>query len=608
MLSDYKRNWKYQSYDDIKGALEVLMNSVKPFYTERKGHIKLGTSGTVYSEDTQQAEGYLRMLWALGPLWSQNEAPDLQKIYLEGIAAATDPENADYWGDVTDYDQLLVEMASLSLTLMIAKDKIWNQLSAKEQENLAAWLRQINDQAMPANNWHFFRVLVNICLMKLGCEYSQEKLKEDLSLIDSHYEGNGWYRDGEKTQFDYYIPWAYHFYGLIYAKLMENEDPERSALFKKRATDFAQSFYHMFDADGDAVPFGRSLTYRFAQASFWGALVFADVEALPWGVIKGLYSRNMAQWFKRDIFSTDGLLTIGYYYQNMIFAEGYNSPGSPYWAFKSFILLAVPKDHPYWQAEVLDFPKNETRVLNLEGHAFYEHVDDFHHTLMYPFGQRVNNQNNSEAKYSKFVYSSKFGMSAQKASYNYYEAALDNVLSVSCDEHYYRPKAEDLSYQATDEWIKYDWEPIPGTHILSTIVPYGAYHVRIHEINTQQPINVHEGGFSIPMEGCRKAENDQSASCTTSLGTSIVTNVTGFDRAEVIRTEPNTNLLYPRTYLPTLGAKLSQGNHLLVSVVGGLTSAEEQPKVTVTEDQIIIEGKRRVLVKRDQFPERNEQK
>ena len=42
-------------------------------------------------------------------------------------------------------------------------------------------------------------------------------------------------------------------------------------------------------------------------------------------------------------FTTDGLLSVGYDYQNMVFAEGYNGPGSPYWAFKTFILLAVPK-------------------------------------------------------------------------------------------------------------------------------------------------------------------------------------------------------------------------------------------------------------------------
>lgn len=65
----------------------------------------------------------------------------------------------------------------------------------------------------------------------------------------------------------------------------------------------------------------------------------------------------------KDIFTTDGLLSVGYDYQNMVFAEGYNGPGSPYWAFKTFILLAVPKDHPYWQAETqpISFPEKHLR-------------------------------------------------------------------------------------------------------------------------------------------------------------------------------------------------------------------------------------------------------
>lgn len=596
MLSEYKRDWKFESYDDIQASLQVLLNSVLPFYKARKAHLKLGTSGAIYTEDRRQTEGYLRILWALGSLLAQNDALELQEIYLEGITAGTNPESSEYWGEVTDSDQLLVEMASLALTLMIAKEKTWDLLSDVTQVHLANWLRQINDRRIPANNWHFFRVLVNTCLKKMGVEYSEKMLEEDFELIDSHYDGEGWYHDGEKTQFDYYIPWAYHFYGLIYAKLMEDEEPQRSDLFKMRAAEFAKTFYHMFDADGVAVPFGRSLTYRFAQASFWGALVFANVEALPWGVIKGLYARNMAQWFRQDIFSTDGLLTIGYNYQNLIFAEGYNAPGSTYWAFKSFIMLAVPKTHPYWAAEIAEFPKNEKRKLSLAGHAFYEHTDDFHHTLMYPFGQICRNQAHSEAKYGKFVYSTKFGMSVQKAAYNYYEAALDNVLAVSYDEHYYRPKYNDLSYEASDEFVKSVWKPMEDVHISSIVVPCGAYHVRIHKIETQRSINVYEGGFSIPRESEEKIATAEMASYSSSLGTSVIVNIKGFDKGEVVRLEPNTNLLYPRTYLPALKAKLAPGQHLLISLVGGLTSPEKRPKVWLTDTQVIISGNQSVTI------------
>ena len=64
---------------------------------------------------------------------------------------------------------------------------------------------------------------------------------------------------------------------------------------KERATLFAQEFKYWFTQPGEAIPFGRSLTYRFAHS------LESDVEALPWGEIKGLISRHLHQWMNKDI-------------------------------------------------------------------------------------------------------------------------------------------------------------------------------------------------------------------------------------------------------------------------------------------------------------------
>ena len=61
---------------------------------------------------------------------------------------------------------------------------------------------------------------------------------------------DGWYADGDKAHCDYYVPFAIYFYGLIYAALMDKEDPIRSALFKERAVLFAKDFIYWFAADG----------------------------------------------------------------------------------------------------------------------------------------------------------------------------------------------------------------------------------------------------------------------------------------------------------------------------------------------------------------------
>src|SRR5699024_9406771 len=99
--------------------------------------------------------------------------------------------------------------------------------------------------------------------------------------------------------------------------------------------------------------------YRFAQGCFWSALAFSGTEALPWGVIKGILNRHMRWWFSQPIFDAEGKLTLGYRYPNLHMCEGYNSSQSPYWALKSFAVLALPEEHPFWQAEELPLPRLE---------------------------------------------------------------------------------------------------------------------------------------------------------------------------------------------------------------------------------------------------------
>ncbi|CAM3647316.1 hypothetical protein COLU111180_01120 [Cohnella lubricantis] len=53
------------------------------------------------------------------------------------------------------------------------------------------------------------------------------------------------------------------------------------------------------------------------------------------------------------------------------------------------------------------------------------------------------------------------------------------------------------------------------------------------------------------------------------LGVSGIRGLLGFARAEAIRPHANTNVLHPRTVIPTLQARLPAGEHWLVSAVYG---------------------------------------
>lgn len=123
-----------------------------------------------------------------------------------------------------------------------------------------------------------FAVLVNIALKARDQKYDAEKLEHYLNGAETFYLGDGWYQDGDSGQKDYYISFAMHFYSLFYAMVMEKEDPDRCKLYKQRAEVFGRQFIYWFDEDGAALPYGRSLTYRFSQVSFFCACLMAGVE------------------------------------------------------------------------------------------------------------------------------------------------------------------------------------------------------------------------------------------------------------------------------------------------------------------------------------------
>ena len=199
---------------------------------------------------------------------------------------------------------------------------------------------QINAHTIPDCNWQFFRILVNLALKSVGMPYSPELLEDGLCKIDSCYSGDGWSTDGASVQKDYYIPWAIQYYGLLCSKFCRRHRPRRAALYRQRAQLFAQQFVYWFDANGAALPFGRSLTYRFAQNSFLAACIWAGLEPLPLPVMKGLIVRKLqlvagAENVRPGRYPDHRLLL----YPQMYMAERYNAPGALLGHEGAFLLL-----------------------------------------------------------------------------------------------------------------------------------------------------------------------------------------------------------------------------------------------------------------------------
>ncbi|OEG10704.1 hypothetical protein BCR25_08710 [Enterococcus termitis] len=541
--------------------------------------LNLGSSGAVYDRKRADMEALVRPLWGIAPYWRACKDDELRDAYVSKLMSGTNPKSNHYWGEIEDYDQYIVESAAIALTLLLHKEYFWEQLPKQNQQYVSDWLSLALVKKIPKNNWTFFKVLIRLALYHCGEPLKREELIQELQLIDSMYIGDGWYVDGKTTQRDYYIPFAFHYYGLIYATFMKEEDPEWSHRFIERATLFAQDFVYYFDEDGEALPFGRSQTYRFAQGAFLSALVFADVEAIPWGAVKTLLSSHLNTWMNHDIFTFDGRLSVGYHYENLVMAEGYNAPGSPYWALKTFLLLAVKEEHPFWSAVPVYIQRKEQMLIEKGSMLFVRNVNSSH-LLGYPAGLMVENQAHAQAKYSKFVYSSKFGFSVPKAGVSYEEGAFDNMLAVSRDGEYFRVKGQVLDYHMTKECVSYRWAPFEEVLIQTEIYPFGQWHLRVHEIDTAIPLEIREGGFSVPLSG-RKPNGEigetWSKASEGNLLSQIVA-VEGYEQSLLIQPEANTSLFFQRTSLPCLKKALSVGKHRLICLVGGVVSAQEKER------------------------------
>ena len=579
-----------RSRADLERAAVQLIEPLIPLLSEGKARLHLGETGAVYPASIAEMEAFARPLWAIVPMLAGNceSVMPIWANWREGIINGVNPEHPEYWGEVEDYDQRLVEMAVFGMGMALAPEQFFFSLPETAQKNLWAWLDQINHHDMPKNNWTFFRVLVNMGFMVCGQPYDAERLEKDFAMIEEHYEGDGWYYD-YFNQREYYTMWAFHFYGLVYARVMGERDPQRSAEFISRGRLMAKDFACWFDETGEALPYGRSLTYRFAQGAFYAALALAEAETpdFTYGMMKHLLLSNMRKWFAKPIFTRDGVLTIGYNYPSLLMAEGYNAFGSPYWAMKSFAALALPEDHPFWQAQE---ERYEAPSVSRQPHArmLVTRSADGSHVMAYAAGNRAHEHSHDEAKYEKFVYSTVFGFSVTKAQKLLKDGAYDNMLALSEDGDTYHPRYGCEEFDIGEDHVSSVWHPCAGVTVRTTIYPHGEWHVRVHTVETDRTLYAAEGGYALARDGEGKPELIEEpgrAAAVAPWGVSGVLSLAGYDKGIVVLPEPNTNLMAPRTLLPTLTARLEPGTHVLASAVYGSRTgsreALEQPPTEV---------------------------
>jgi hypothetical protein len=302
-------------------------------------------------------------------------------------------------------------------------------------------------------------------------------------------------------------------------------------------------------------------------------------------VIKGLYLRHLRWWMRQPIFSDTGLLTIGYTYPNLVMAESYNSPGSPYWAMKAFLPLALPDTHPFWQAEEAPLPARRA-VHTVPGARLVLATDPRTReiTAINPGQPVLDWPRNAPQKYSKCAYSARFGFTVPvSGAATSTEGGLDSVISLSDDGRFFRVREQCFDGEVRDGVAYSRWQPWPDVELRSWLVADAIGHVRIHHLRTARKLWVTEAGFAVGWtEKTSRELLPDGPTVRTPLGASVLRNLHGERRAECVDLGANSHLLTSLAAMPLLNSTHEPGEHWLACWVGA--SADRKDNVAIAAE------------------------
>jgi len=164
--------------------------------------------GSIYGARNDGIEGISRLL----PLWAAYLSSPAQKSSIKNemrqhlksaFVNGTNPQGANYWGDISDKSTLICEAADIALALWLCRDNVWQEFSPAEKKLIISWLKQVNGKQTADNNWHLFVVLIEIVVLFFDPEFKSD-IKTRYAKVKSFYAGNGCFKDGLNGDVDLY--------------------------------------------------------------------------------------------------------------------------------------------------------------------------------------------------------------------------------------------------------------------------------------------------------------------------------------------------------------------------------------------------------------------
>jgi hypothetical protein len=253
---------------------------------------------------------------------------------------------------------------------------------------------------------------------------------------------------------------------------------------------------------------------------------------------------------------------------------------------KAFLMLAAPDEHPFWTADEEEAPVENTVVSVPRAGMVLGRAPGNVVALVAQRSAGWSFLEQTEAKYKKFAYSSRFGFSGDFDA-GFGAATTDSMLQLTDPATGERRVRNAVVLAEVADGLAYArWFPFPDVRVDTVLCGGAPWHARLHRVTTDRQLVAVETGFALPFEP--EGFGPTSAGTTTSDGVAVAMSPWGCSAicalaasegehrsGEVRSLPPNSNLMFPHTEVPALVSVLEPGEHLLACAVGASGDHDE---------------------------------
>ncbi|WP_087024792.1 DUF2264 domain-containing protein [Thaumasiovibrio subtropicus] len=555
-------------FADFETTLTPLKEIAAHFVNDHCQQTANLTPAAHFDASAQNLEGVARLMWAVVP--AADSLPDACAALRERIENGVNPVHPNYWGVPIDFDQRVVEMTSIAVAMIDAREIFFDALSPESQANLLNWLGSVATLKLPENNWRFFRILILTALELVGGAIEpidRSVLEYDFALVERSYTSEGWYHDGPREVYDYYNPFAFHFYALTYVRWCRRRDPQRAQLYLQRAFEFAERYRFWFADDGAQLVYGRSLNYRFAAAALWGQL--AEMTDLPQKIqhYRGHWQRNMQWWSQQPIWDDRFGLQCGFSYPNLNVSEFYTSAMSPLLALKAFSVLRLGPDHPFWRLNPTDDKEKSIMVFQHQ----HQVIKRDRGVYMLTGGMGSAELRHSADKYLKFAYSSDHGFCVESTQWLEQGFVGDNLLAFQHPEtKQWFSRSDLIDRRWSGGWLETVWQPFAGCHVTTRQRFSLDGEVREHEINSDFDLHFVATGYAVDSWVSCLTDPNAIKDNTCRIGGATVWSELEIEdggRCAPLPCAPNSNLRFTQCSVPSASGQIRKGKSVLRTII-----------------------------------------